>query len=269
MINQEMLKHRIIELSGVDVETLERIEREVMCVVGRMTLSITCIGIIQTIEFRLQTIISIMVREKTSWMDKSIASELLYAHTRRVMKTASKMIKYSPCDIDGLNKDNLRIAILGHDIGKLFAIKQHPIYSVFIMELIMRDLNISDVNKIEILEAILIHSKKDVSVRKELNIIDKLLMDADMLENKSVEYMVGKLNQVNYCVSISKSKQKVLYDKLIEELNIIKNANINKYPSIKSEYGRLYFDDMIKSYDEFIDKIYEENTTILCSDIEL
>ena len=270
MINQELLRKRVLEIGGIEESMLDRIEREVMCVAGRIELLPKSDNNIKTIELRLQNIITTMKNEKTTKLNNKLISELLYSHTRRVMKTASKIMKYMEPDVlASINKTNLMIAIIGHDIGKLFKIKQHPIYSVFIMNYVMRDLDINEEDVWEIFDAILVHAKKKESIAKELNLIDMILMDADLMENMSVEYRVVKLNQDNYIINVTKNKTKVLYDSVINELIGIKNVYIGNYPNIRSVYGRLYFDDTIKSYDEFIENIKEDTTSIICSDIEI
>lgn len=171
------------------------LEKEVQYKINKMLMSpmIGCDWEVDTDKQIVQKLIK-FIGNNVSYEDRTKLSHRILIHSLYVKRYAIDMIERDGNLYVPENVEKISTAALFHDIGKLldannivdtYDDKNHAEYSAFIAKIILSKQNKwSDTDIDEIVNMIKIHSLKGNNCPKDASPLAKILMDADLLDEK-------------------------------------------------------------------------------------
>ena len=197
-------------------------------------------------------------------------------HGKRVSKNVDEIIIYLSeiklIKLSNIEKQNLKIASLLHDIGKIYKDDNHEIYSAIISKYLMnmdykmrKDSIFNEARINEIINIILNHSHKKKK-RNEINICSKILRDADLFDENCGHSLVSLLASVikNNSKKVDKKGNKIynlnhlIYDESDRYLN-----EVQTYHHLCDIYDRINIYENIFLFNKMLKEaisIYDEMT---------
>lgn len=171
------------------------LEKEVQYKINKMLMSpmIGCEWEVDTDKQIVQKLIK-FVGNNLSYEERTKLSHRILIHSLYVKRYAIDMLEQDENLYVPENVEKISTAALFHDIGKLLDVnnivetyddKDHAEYSAFIVKIILSKQNKwSDADIDEIVNMIKIHSLKGDKCPKDVPPLTKILMDADLLDEK-------------------------------------------------------------------------------------
>ncbi len=168
----------------------------------------------------------------------------IYQHSLRVMKYAEKLLRKEKAD-----KEVVLASIMLHDIGKTITEQRHDIVSFSLAKEILTKLEVDESKKNKILDCVLIHSSKSINCL-DLNIEQKIVMDADMLDE------IGILSVVKYCVA--RGTRNIDLCSILKGLETKYEIIERESTLIKTNYGKELYNKKKKNLREIIEEFRME-----------